>query len=554
MATVGSLNIMVGTNIAGLKSGLAGASSAVKKFSSGIGSGLSAGAGLLAGLGISAGLQSAAEEMDALLKASDTLGISTENLAGLKYAAEQTDVPFEALTKSIFKMEDSLATAATTGKGPTADALTKLGLSAGNLVNMRPDEAFTVIGDALNGIENPLQRNALAMDIFGKGAATLGPLLKMGGDGINAATQEAEKLNLAFSQSDHEKVDAAGDAVGKLKNSFKGLFQLAVVELAGGVGGAAETAAFSIASIGKKVINAFKVIKNEVGFFIGTWPLQWERAKIVTLIVWDTIKAGAVASFDAVVAGLQVLGTNFMTAFENFPKIAIASWEAIKAGAVALWENLGGVFQDIGATVQAFAAGTVAALKAAFNLENPLTAFSNAFESTFADKSSGAFAAIGEASSKAWSESIAQSGGLKAFESVSGAMGEAFTQGFAGSIDNSLDARKREIDKQLADTRATFDEIQKGPAGGTGKSDDAKQMGKFATATTAISDKLAGATQAGSSEALSAIIGSMAAMSANTDNAVEDNTGETADNTQKTAENTERIADALEDLDMVEAF
>lgn len=551
MATVGALNIMVGTTIGPLKAGLGTASNMVKKFSSGIG-GLG---GMLAGLGIGAGLQSAAEEMDALLKASDTLGVTTENLAGLKYAAELADVPFEALTKTLFKMEDSLATAATTGKGPTADALTAIGLKASDLVNMRPDEAFATIGDALNGVGNAAQRNAIAMDIFGKGASQVASILKMGGDGIHAATQEASQLNLVFSQMDHEKVDAAGDAITKMKSSLKGIFQLAVVELAGGVGGAAETAAFGIASIGRWVINTFKTIKNEVGFFIGTWPLQWERAKLTTLIVWDTIKAGAIGAFDSIVAGLGVIGTNFMIAFENFPKIAVAAWEAISAGAGALLENLGGIFQDIGATVQAFAAGTVAALKAAFSLENPLTAFQNAFQSTFADKSSGAFAAIGEASSKAWSESIAQSGGLKSFESVSGAMGEAFSQGFAGSIDTSLDARKKKLQDQLDETRKTFDEIQKGPAGGKKDEGSGTPSAAFKSlASNAAVNKFAGAAQFGTSEAFSQIVAGMGALREGSDSAVEDNTGETADNTATTADNTGRIADALDRLELVDSY
>lgn len=495
---VGTLNVMVGANIGGLQKGLSGAASTVKGFSASIAGGLGSIGGLLAGLGIGAGLQSAAAGMDAILKSSQTLGISTENLVGLKHAAELADVPFETLTKSLFKMEDSLATAAVTGKGPAATALGVLGLKAEELIRMRPDEAFTVIGDALNGVGNAATRNSIAMDIFGKGAAEIGSVLAMGGEGINQATQEAERLNLTFSAIDAERVDAAGDSISKLKSAVTGAFQLFVVELAGGVGTAAETAAFKFADIARSGIAAFKALRDSVAFFIGSWSLQWELIKVNTAILWDTLKAGAVGAFAALIAG-----------------------------AIGVYNNFKNVFGNIAILTKALGVAVVAFFKEGLD--------------------PGAF-------SKAFKDSLAASGGLTAPQDVQKAMGEAFTNGFAGAIDNSLDAKRKRILGDIADARKTFDDIKAEAESTPEVAATAKAALASATVdstTSAVSDKLANATQFGTSEGAQQVFGAISAK-AHSEDKVAKNTEETARNTARIAEKIENLEPA--DLDVVDSF
>lgn len=487
---------MVGATTGGLQKGLQGAASAVKGFSGGISNSL-AGLGGFIGFGaLKAGLKSTAEEMDLVLKSSKTLGISTENLVGLKYAAEQAGVPFATLTNSLFKMEDSLATAATTGKGPAVAALSQLGLKASELINMRPDEAFTVIGDALNGVGNAAQRNALAMDIFGKGAKEIGAVLALGGEGINAATQEAERLGLTFSAIDAEKVDAAGDSIAQMKLAVQGAFQAVAIELAPAISSLASTAAFAFSDAAKSVGHFITVARNEVAFFVGTWALQWELIKVNTAITWDTLKAGAIGTFDAIVAG-----------------------------AVALAKNLVSIYQYIGSTQKALAEGIKAFFTSGFSTE----AFTNAFKANL------------------------QSMDLK---SISGAMGEGFTQGFAGAVDNTLDVKRKKIISDIEGARRTFDDIQADAEKSSVAATAAKPALSTAfkaveSAANVSSNKFAGAAQAGSTEAASAIFGAISAKMGDAK--------KTEKNTGRTADATERIADAVENLepaemDIVEAF
>jgi hypothetical protein len=548
MANVGRLNILVGASVGGLASGLKGAAGTVEGFASTVTSNfgkLAAGLGL--GLGL-AGLKSwVSGAMDTIRTTgimAKKLSVSTEAFTELNYAALKSGVSTESFAGAMGKMEKTIGNAAIKG-GPAAKVFSDIGLNVQELASMSPDQAFLKISDAIKGIEDPFRQAAAITSIFGKGGLDLSIMLNKGSDEIISLGKHAKELGVTFTDMDVTKIKEATASWKEMKAIIAGAGQQFAIALAPSLKTVNDLLLSGLVS-GKQF---FGSLINEVGFFVGTWSLQWELIKANALITWDTIKAGAVGAFDATIAGLVVLGANFMTAFENFPKIAVASWEAIKAGAVALWENLGGVFQDIGATVQAFASGTVAALKAAFNLENPLTAFRDSFNQTFSETSSGAFATIRDSASQAWSDSIAGAGGLKSFESISGAAGEAGAQGFAGALDSSLDRERQKILGQIADTRKEFDAMQAGTPGAAVKAAGGT-VGQASTVN-AVSSQLAGATQHGTTEAASQIFASMSARMGKDD--------EVAANTAQTAANTERVATAIEnlempDLEMIEAF
>src|SRR2546426_591780 len=81
------------------------------------------------------------------------------------------------------------------------------------LVNTAPEEALKGIADGLSKMENPAQRAAAAVAIFGKAGQGMLPMLLGGAEALSAAQREAEKLGLTFSRLDAAKVELANEAM-----------------------------------------------------------------------------------------------------------------------------------------------------------------------------------------------------------------------------------------------------------------------------------------------------------------------------------------------------
>src|SRR5258706_10101696 len=112
---------------------------------------------LVTGGGTAALVHGSLEAIDATGKLADRLGITTEAMVGLQHAAKLADVSNEELTGGLEKMLKNLSEAASAG-GPAKDALEAMGLSARQLVNIAPDQAFEAIAQGLTEIQNPAQR------------------------------------------------------------------------------------------------------------------------------------------------------------------------------------------------------------------------------------------------------------------------------------------------------------------------------------------------------------------------------------------------------------
>jgi hypothetical protein len=107
---------------------------------------------------------------------SDRLGVSTDAVQRFKFAAEQGGGSIEDVGASIAKMNDNLAT----GSKETYEALKLLGLGFDDVRRQSPEDAFLGITDKLKGIEDPMLRTRLQMDLFGKSSAGIGAQIASG--------------------------------------------------------------------------------------------------------------------------------------------------------------------------------------------------------------------------------------------------------------------------------------------------------------------------------------------------------------------------------------
>lgn len=163
------------------------------------------GAGVaVAGAGVIAFGQHLADLSNELVDASTKTGLTVENLGGLRLAAEGAGVAFAQLEPGLIKLSGAIVDASQ-GTGPAAEAFTRLGISAtdaeGNLRSA--DDVFNEITATLAQVENQTEKNALAMDIFGKAA---GPALLQSGalDNMQAFNRLASEFGINMAANSAE--------------------------------------------------------------------------------------------------------------------------------------------------------------------------------------------------------------------------------------------------------------------------------------------------------------------------------------------------------------
>ncbi len=160
-----------------------------------------------------------AARADEILTESTISGISTQTYQELAYAAELVDTSLETIQGSLTKVTKSMASAGSGNKAMAAN-FKKLGVSVkdsnGHLRDS--EDVFADVLDALGGIDNEAERDALAMSVLGKSAGDLKPLIAAGGDELNRLRQEAHDVGYVMGDDTLEAFGAFDDNIQKLKN------------------------------------------------------------------------------------------------------------------------------------------------------------------------------------------------------------------------------------------------------------------------------------------------------------------------------------------------
>lgn len=213
---------------------------------------------------------------DDLLTLSTQTGLTTDQLQEFEYASELVDVSTDTLQGSLVKLTNNMQTAAT-GTGSAAEAFktlkVKVADSQGHLKNNY--DVFLQTIDALGKMKNETERDALAMDIFGKSATDLNPLIEAGSGRLKELAEQAHEVGYvvdnetlqSFGELDDamQKLDKQGDAV---KRSFaEALLPIitAFVDVITAIPTPVLTAVIAITSIATVILLVVKAVKELSG-------------------------------------------------------------------------------------------------------------------------------------------------------------------------------------------------------------------------------------------------------------------------------------------------
>jgi hypothetical protein len=216
------LTVTLGARDTGLQNALKKASSSAAALKPAMASIAAAGAAAMGALAVAAaGVKKALDMGGQLSDIAGQTGLTAGRVMLLRTAFDQAGIGADEVGATINRMQRSLAEA-TNGTGPAAEALQKLGLSAGQLSGMAPDKAFESIGAALAGIANPTERAAAAMDIFGRSG---GKLLTLFGDsGALASAGDTLGAQASIMEKNAGVFDRTSDLINATTTKLQGVF------------------------------------------------------------------------------------------------------------------------------------------------------------------------------------------------------------------------------------------------------------------------------------------------------------------------------------------
>ena len=274
-------------NIAGRMSGIASAATGLSRvFGSGLSQGFAnigsslasfanpltiATAGIAgfgaAAAGIVSGLGSLEGRLEGLGNAALRLGTDFETIQVLEEAARRSGQSLDAAASAIQKFSVNIDKARS-GTGDAAKAFEQLGISQQELRDSDPTTLATQTAQALQRIEDPARRAALAVDTLGKNGLSLLPLFNAVGEGQQALA----KFGATISEIDGQRVAGLGSAFDDVKTAIAALGTNALLPFAGLVEGASKLLA-SLLGVVSRVADAIGNVLgpalDAVGGFLG---------------------------------------------------------------------------------------------------------------------------------------------------------------------------------------------------------------------------------------------------------------------------------------------
>ena len=290
---------------------------------------------------------------------SKVYSIGTKELQQYSAAAELVDVDVETIAKSHVKLEKTMMSASK-GTGASAEAFEKLGVDITNADGSlrEGDAVWQDTISALGKMENETERDAIAMQLMGKSAAELNPLIEDGGETYKQVSDTLSKYGLDF--IDQETLDQANefnDSLDTIKAVGMVAFQQLGTQLAAYLAPAMEKVVDLVGQIAGWFANLSPetqaLIAGVAGFvavlaplLIGLGKISFAISSIMSLMATIGPAIGgviaAVGPIALVIAGVVAAG---IALYKN--------WDLVKAKASALANSVVASFNSLKARVAA---------------------------------------------------------------------------------------------------------------------------------------------------------------------------------------------------------
>lgn len=276
-----------------------------------------AGAGVVAAIGGMA--VKAANAADEIATLAQQTGFSVEFIQEMQFASERVDVSVETMTGAMTKLKKNMSS----DSADVAEAFRAIGVNVKALENSGAsmDEIFLTVVDALGGVGNELERDQLAMTIFGRSADQLAGILDDGGEALMRYGQEAEDMGLILSEEGMSGAQQFSDAMDRLG---------AIAEQSVVKAGAA------LLNDLMPVLEDFMNVAAGILDVISNIPAPLQEIMLIIGAAVATISpvAKAISNVGGAIKGVSTISSAFHSLLENETFVKFAKWAALIVGVV----------------------------------------------------------------------------------------------------------------------------------------------------------------------------------------------------------------------------
>ncbi|MET4315876.1 phage tail tape measure protein [Bradyrhizobium sp. RT4b] len=260
-----------------------------------------------------------------------------EQLSALAYAADLSDVSFDALSKSVGKLSKNMTEAAAKPTGDAANAFRALGISVtdSNGKLKSSDDVLGDVADKFSGLKDGAGKTAVSMALFGKTGADLIPMLNDGRDGLKEMKDEAEKFGLIIDSKTGKAAEDFNDNLTRLKAAWTGLIVQSMtqvlpsmVEITNAMVESAKNSGFLSAAL-VAVSTAMKALVTS-GVIVGAvFKSLSEYISTVSAAISLVLKGEFTSAFDKVKGGVAGVQETATATFGIIDKL----WHGAQSGA-----------------------------------------------------------------------------------------------------------------------------------------------------------------------------------------------------------------------------
>jgi phage-related protein len=305
-----------------------------------------------------------------LVDLSAKTGISTERLQEMEYIGEQVGTSQDTIVSSMARLVRSMGSAQqqqadfnqdreealAAGEefdgqlGDTASAFDKLGVKVTDAGGkLRDNEAvFADVITALGRIPNEAERDALSMELFGKSAQELNPLIKAGSAEMARLAQESHEVGAVMSGENVAAFEELDDTVASLKAGLKGTlgtlaasflpgFQSLFDELGGYLKGFKGIVESSDGDIAKMAEGIGKLAARIVSDIAAQAPQLLQTG----VVILQSIVQSLISALPSLIpAAIEIVVSLLEFILDNLPLLVEAALQAVIALANGLSEAL----------------------------------------------------------------------------------------------------------------------------------------------------------------------------------------------------------------------
>lgn len=158
-------------------------------------------------------VRSLVEAVGGLGELSQQLGVTTDTLQALQYAAVDAGVGAEQLETGLARLTRTIGDAAA-GEQEAIDAFERGGIEFLNYTGTarKTEDVLREVAERIKTATSEAERAAIATDFFGKSGQRLIPILMGGADGFDEYVRAAKQAGVMHSPEEIARMDAAADA------------------------------------------------------------------------------------------------------------------------------------------------------------------------------------------------------------------------------------------------------------------------------------------------------------------------------------------------------